>query len=283
MQSERIRSGRLLVVATLAIFVAVPVAQAQLIGVEEATGNLYNISMVDASVTLIGGLGFGDVGALEYNPYDGVLYALTTGDNAMLYQIDLSPGLDQVLSVDPIGELGIFAYEGGLAFAPNGTAYAVNGGTTVSGLLTLDLNTGEATVVGVLDSGARRDIAGLGWRSDDILVGVDSTTNTMLTIDPTTAVTSYIEDSAIMGSVGGMVIFEDAAYYATAKQWAQTPGSNMLYTFDPLTGVQTGVGSFTSLDSNQFSGISGLAIVPEPATLGLVIMGCCALLRRRKG
>ena len=290
MRSERFRNGRYAVLATLVTLIAGPVVEAQLIGVEEATGNLYQISAVDASLTLIGGTGLDGVGALEFNPYDGLLYAMTTGENATLYQIDLSPSMDQVLSVDPIGELGIFAYEGGLAFGPDGTAYAVNGGTTVSALLTVDLDTGVATVVGILDGGGRRDIAGLGWRSDGVLVGIDSTTNTMLTIDPVTAnppsdpvITSYIEDSASIGSVGGMVMFGDAAYYATANQWAQTAGSNMLYTFNPFTGEQTGVGPFTLLDNNQFNGISGLAIIPEPATFGLVVIGCCAFLRRRKG
>lgn len=265
---------------------AQPAAQDPLIGVEETTGTLYNISRTDASLVEIGQTGLLGLGALEFNPADGLLYGMTTGQNASLYRITISPSFDDVLAVDLIGELGIFAFEGALAFAPDGTAYALNGGITQSALLTLDLDTGAATAIGLLEG--RRDIAGLGWRSDGVLVGLDSTTDTLITIDPSDidpntsiVATTWIEDAALVGSLGGMVIAGDEAYYATANRWAAEEGSNGLFWFDPSTGAQAGRGTFTPLDSNNFTGISGLAIIPEPATLSLLLLGGLSLLYRR--
>jgi hypothetical protein len=266
----------------------VPAAQAQLVGVEGSTGTLYNISILDgppSSVVLteIGQTGLDNLGSIEFNPHDNTLYGLTTGDHAALHTITLSPSLDAIVSVDLIGELGIFAFEGGMAFAPDGTAYAVNGGVTTPALVTLNLGTGEATAVGFLDG--RRDIAGLGWRSDGMLMGLDSTTNTLVTIDPATAETAWFWDSELVGRVGGMVMAGTDAYYATANAGdAQYPGSNRLYGFDPLIpGPPQEIGLFGnwSMDDPDYIGISGLAIVPEPATLGLLLLGGLGLLRRR--
>lgn len=272
--------------AALAIAQAQPVAQTSLIGVEHTTGTLYNISKTDASLVEIGQTGLSGLGALEFNPADGLLYGMTSGQHAALYRIEISPSLDDVLSVDLIGELGIFAFEGGLAFAPDGTAYALNGGVTQAALMTLDLNTGAATAIGLLEG--RHDIAGLGWRDDGVLVGLDSTTGTLITIDPSSidpntsiVATAWIEDSALVGSLGGMVIAGDEAYYTTANRWAQSEGSNGLFWFDPSTGVQAGRGTFASLDINNLTGISGLAITPEPATLSLLLLGGLAILYRR--
>ena len=188
--------------------------------------------------------------------------------------------MDQVQSVDLVGELGVFLFEGGLAFAPDGTAYAVNGGVTTTALLKLGLDTGVATVVNMLSG--RHDIGGLGWRSDGLLVGLDGTNDQLVTIDPVTLAIENIDELdpwPMMGSVGGMVLLGDAAYFATGGPLAISEGSNSLYTFDPVDGDPSWVGSFDGTITG--TGISGLAIIPEPATLGLVLIGCCAVLRRR--
>lgn len=250
---------------------------APLIGVEENTGDFYAISTTDASLQLIGHSGVTGLGALEFNPSDGFLYGFTTGAAPLLYRFAIPPTLDAVTG-QSIGPLGVFAYEGGLAFAPDGTSYAVNGGVTVPYLLTLNLNTGHATVVNSLVG--RHDIAGLGWRGDGVLIGLDSTDNALLAINPTTAAATTIDSvSPIIGGVGGMALLDSSGYFVTAGPLALRPGSNGLYSFNAYTGEQAFIGSFDNVILG--SGFSGLTVVPEPATLTLLALAGAALLRRK--
>ena len=77
-----------------------------------------------------------------------------------------------------------------------------------------------------------------------------------------------------------MVVVEDEGYFATGGLLALTPGSNELFSFDPFTGDQAGIGDFDATLSGV--GVSGLAIVPEPTTIGLLVVGAFGLLRRRR-
>jgi hypothetical protein len=250
---------------------------APLIGVEENTGDFYAISTTDASLQLIGHSGVAGLGALEFNPRDGLFYGFTTGEAPMLYRFNIPPTLDAVTG-QSIGPLGVFAFEGGLAFAPDGTAYAVNGGVTVPYLVTLNLNTGQATVVNSMQD--RHDIAGLGWRGDGVLIGLDSTDNALLAIDPMTAGATTIDSILpIIGGVGGMALLNGSGYFVTAGPLAVNPGSNGLYSFDALTGEHFFIGSFE--DVILGSGFSGLSVVPEPATLTLLALAGAALFRRK--
>ncbi len=257
--------------------------QPVLVGVEEDTGDFYAISTTNASLQLIGHSGIENLGALEFNPNDGFFYGFTTGEtSATLYRFEIPASLDTV-SATPVGPLGVAAFEGGLVFAPDGTAYAVNGGVTVPSLLTLNLTTGQATVVASLDG--RHDLAGLAWRSDNLLTGLDSTDNDLLAISPANAAFTKIDDIApLIGGVGGMALLDGVGYFVTAGPLAgpsgQSPGSNELFSFDPLTGEHFFVGSFE--DFILGSGFSGLSVVPEPASLTLLGLAClCLGLRRR--
>jgi len=264
----------------LYVTVGLPVlaGSAPLIGVEENTGDFYAISTTDASLQLIGHSGVTELGALEFNPHDGFFYGFTTGAAPALYRFEIPTTLDAVTGLS-IGPLGVFAFEGGLAFAPDGTAYAVNGGVTVPYLVTLNLNTGHATVVNSFQG--RHDIAGLGWRGDGVLIGLDGTDNALLAIDPTTAGATTIDSIApIIGAVGGMALLDGSGYFVTAGPLAANPGSNELYSFDAYTGDHVFIGSFENLILG--SGFSGLSVVPEPATLTLLALAGAALLRRKE-
>ncbi len=254
-----------------------PVADANLIAIDQDTTNLYSVSCSDAALSLIGMTGIADLGALEFRESDGFLYGITTGGSSALYRIDASDA-----SPTLVGPLGLFTFEGGLAFAPDGTAYGVNAGTTsVPILYQINMDTGQATAIAAF--GDRYDFDGLGWHRDG-LIGLDRVTNALLSIDPATAETSLILDvEPIVGGIGGMVLTGEFAFFATAGTEAGTPGSNELYTFDPKTGTHELVGSFT-VDSEPLggSGIAGLAIIPEPATLLLLAVGSASLMARRR-
>lgn len=79
---------RLCAVLVVAILVA-GAAQAGLLGVHWDTGDLYEISTTDASLTLIGntGLTSPEAGSLEFRPSDGTLFAFTTNDTARVNPI----------------------------------------------------------------------------------------------------------------------------------------------------------------------------------------------------
>ena len=260
---------------------AAPARSPDLVGIESGTGDLYLIDTSDAAVEAVGTTGLTEVGAFEYHPEDDVFYAITMGVSAALYRIDASGGWGDLL-VEEVGPLGVFCFEGGLAFAEDGTAYLLNGGAITPYLLTVNLETGAASVVGPME--ARHDFGGLGWRADQMLVGLDSTTNSLRAIDPVTAVSTPIKDvdaDPAVGNLGGMALADNGqGYFVTAGPGAPVPGSNALYSFNATTGTHTEIGDFAGEITGP--GFAGLAFVPEPATLGLLAVGSLVLLRRRR-
>lgn len=262
-----------LLIVSLGIALMGSPVRADLLGIEQDTGNLLSISTADGSLTLIGSTGIsGDagLGTLEFAP-DGTLYGFTIGSSAQLYALD--PVTAAAAAVGSLGQN--FVFEGGLAFAPDGTAYATNGGiASTPELLRIDVTTGTAVVIGTISGGAH-DINGLAYRSDGQLIGLDRETNSLLLIDPTTAVSSLLAVvPTTVGAVGGMTILNGVGYYNTSGPAGSFPGSNSLYSFDLDTGVSTLIGTF-NLTGFGISGLAGgsITVVPEPGTFALLFLG----------
>ena len=255
----------------------------EILAIEYDTGNVYEVSPMDASLTFLGSTGIVGFGSLEFAP-DGTLYGFTTGLDPLpkLYEID-----PVNFTATEIGELGLdFIFDGSLVFAPDETVYGTNRGSSAAPqLFTLDLGTGAATIVGTINvSGdTAHDINAMAWRYDGMLVGLDRVGNTLLAIDPADASASIIAPvTPAVGGVGGMaVMMGEVAYFATAGPGAFPAGSNELYTFDLDTGAHQFEGSFGGTITTG-SGISGLAIIPEPASLMLLAVGGLAMIRRRR-
>lgn len=246
-----------------------------LLGIEHDAGNVYAISMLDATPVWLGSTGIPGFSSLEFAP-DGTLYGFTNLTDARLYVID-----PVSFSATEVGPLGTdFLFEGSLAFSPDGMAYGTNNdGEANPQLLTLDLLTGEASIVGTI-TGGRHDINGMAWRSDGMLIGLDRVTNSFLQIDPSNANSMPLAPAIpLAGAVGGMAaVGDDTAYFVTGGPGASLPGSNELWELDLLTGQHTPVGSLSPTITG--SGLSGLA-VPEPASLVLLIAGAFVVVRRR--
>ena len=242
---------------------------ADLLGIDWNSGNLVDISTIDASVTLIGSTGISSPATIEFSQ-NGTLYAFSAGSSPTLYSINPATA-----SSTAIGSLGLgFVFEGGLAFSPNGIAYGVNGSGAVNPeLFTIDLNTGTATVIGTI-SGGDHDINGLAWRSDGKLIGIDRVTNSLLIIDPVTAVSSVLATlTPTVGGIGGMTANGSNGYFSTEFSG--------LYAFDLFTGSYSLIGNNSST-GNYISGIA-MTSVPEPSTILLLGAGLAGvgILRRR--
>ncbi|MFH1747313.1 MAG: PEP-CTERM sorting domain-containing protein [Planctomycetota bacterium] len=266
-----------------------PTAFGDLFGIEYDTGHLHRISVTDGSMTYIGDTGLGGnygPASLEYNVFDsGQLYAFTTGSyndpygvpDAKLYSID--PSTAATTEIGPLG-LPTFVSEGGLAFSPAGVAYGVNTGSWAGGaeLFTINLGTGAATSVGNMGPGV--DVNGLAWRSDGMLVGIERPTNSLVQIDPSTAVMTVIATlEPAVGASGGMAAIGDTGYFACGNDYSTIPGANALFTIDLYTGAHELVGSFDPWVTGI--GIGGLAL-PEPGSLALLVLAGLAAARRRR-
>lgn len=213
------------------------------------------------------------IGGLEFAP-DGTLYGISLTSSARLYSIDpLGAGMVE------IGPLGVNAFEGGLAFDPtNGTLFGVN--AVVSGaasLFTIDITTGAATIIGTIHNGAH-DFNGLAFDGGGTLYGIDRLTNALWKIDKQTPdgpgtqqVGSGLGPLVTVGDFGGMAVDTDLGLV-----YGYAEGSRTLFTVDLVTGLATMVQQL----GPDAPSITGLAFIPEPATVGLFLLGTTLVLRR---
>jgi hypothetical protein len=261
-------------------------AFATLLGVDYGTGELYSISETNAATTPIGNTGITSWADIQLAP-NGTLYGFTAGTGtSKLYSINPTTAAPTLIGSLNLGA-SVAVFEGGLAFAPNGTAYAMNSGrATNDSLFTINLTTGAATSLGQVTGATNIDINGLAYRSDGKLVGLENDSNSLVVIDPTTRVLStLLAVPTPVGSVGGMTVENGVGYYVTAGPGASpTPGSDDLYSFNLSTGVSTLIGNLgfnsgcppTGSACTDF-GLSGLATAPvpvpapsPPATFGIL-------------
>jgi hypothetical protein len=236
-----------------AVLIPSPGTAQTLFAVEAEAGHLYRVNPATAALTWVGNTTVSALAGLELGR-NGKLYAISGSPHPALYSIDPATAI-----AVQIGLLGVgFMFEGALAIAPNGIAYATNLNTSsAAGLFRIDLATGQSTLLGTISGGAR-DINGLAWRRDGKLVAIDRVSNALITIDPVTfATTTLATVPSTVGAVGGMTAIGDTGFYSTSGPVSSIPGSNLLYSFDLFTGASTLVGSFAPTITGM--GISGLA------------------------
>jgi hypothetical protein len=266
---------------------AAPASAGQLFAVDWDTGNFYQVSSTNAALTLVGATGISVPADIQFAP-NGTLYAITPTGTSPAALFTINPNTAKATLV---GQLGQELTEGALTITPNGTAFAFNGaGTTnVDKLLSINLQTGAATVVGQLNG--QHDINGMAFRSDGELVALDEDSESLLLINPTTlAVSTLAALPGPAGAVGGMTTIDGTtAFFATG---ILVGGTNSLYSVNLFTGTSNLIGSFApTITSGE--GISGLAeaanvvtAAPEPASLTLLGLGVASVIgyswRRRR-
>jgi len=171
------------------------------------------ILVLIASVTLVGGVMAS--ASASPPPLPGMMYA--TGDYGLtLVAVDLSSGATTTI--------GAFGTENtwGTAFTPDGTLWAATG----SGIATVDLTTGAATVIGsgVPAMTLEADAAG------NLYAGGGGN---LFSVDKSTGLRTLI------GNMGFDDVM-DFAFDSQGKLWAVNgfdPGSFNLYSVDPTTGA----------------------------------------------
>jgi outer membrane protein assembly factor BamB len=287
--------GGILTTTGTALLVAVGPAAVQAVTLYAIAGDgvLYDVSQVDASLTAIGQTGLtvagGEpVGGLEFGP-DGTLYGETFPGH--LYEIDPNTGTSTFIGslTNPDTPL----IEGGLAFSDGGEAYVVSYWGDIPDnilpptLIRIDISTGEllggVAIQGALEGETTHDYSALQWRSDGVLVAVDSTANALITIDPITGATSVIGAVPEDGGRAGLVTVGGTSYLGTGGTTATGSGTNSLYTIDLFTGALSLIGSFAPVPTDfEGEGIWGLAAVPEPSATFLLATGLAGLIWRTR-
>jgi len=220
---------------------------------------LYHINPATGAATLIGDTGVRRINGIAWDDAANVLYAFTT--NAELYTLDVNTGVATL-----IGDVTGIVPEGDIAFYA-GMLLTVN----ADELGTLARPTPTYTAIGATGTiGA--DISGLTVTTAGELLGFaryGTGSDAILTIDPTTGA---VTDSLVLGPLNGGAVGGLTTDLLSTEIYL-TDG-------DTLYKVNvSGVGApLTMIGGHGVSGMSGLAYVPEPASLGLLAL---ALVVRR--
>jgi hypothetical protein len=197
---------------------------------------------------------------------DTILYASTGETNfnggGRLWLIDVT-----TQTATLIGNTG-FDRLGGIAFDSNGTLYGVSGGAThpPSTLMTIDRNTGEATVIG--SNTGNVGVDGLRFNSQGVLYGVGwNNTNSvgvLVTIDPSNS--NILSSLTLMAPSGGDPFCAGIAFAPRGLLYGARGNSigrnEDIDLIDRVSGVLTPIGPTEVV-------ISDIALAPDGTLYGI--------------
>jgi hypothetical protein len=121
----------------------------------DITGKFYRIDTTTGVYTLLGNVGVGDINGMEFNPVDGVLYAVTS---TKLYTINPT-----AVTATQIGNLNTTGIAIAMAINGNGTAFVVD--IMDDSLYSVNLSTGNSTLIGSIGFDANYG-QGMGWDAE---------------------------------------------------------------------------------------------------------------------
>lgn len=180
---------------------------------------------------------------------NGSLYSVSNVTDS-LYRLDTNTGVASF-----VGAIGVGVGWGGLAIAPDGRAWTPD--VTGSVLHELNLSTGESVYY---QGYGPMQLRGLAWRSDDVLVGLDTRwSNSLLEIGPTIGVRTLASLPTLVGRNGGLAIDGNEGFFATGG--TGVGGSHKLFEFDPFTGEIWFVRNLPPRFANR--GTVGIALLPK--------------------
>lgn len=183
----------------------------------------------------------------------GRLFSVSQGQ---LVQID-----PYALTLTPVLTLhGLGGFKG-LAFSPAGELFAVESGPGRDDpLYRIDTLTGNVTTVGEIGFYRLSDIA---YSPSGILYGWSGLYG-LITVDPQTGRGTDVNTSVgAPAEIQALTFGSDGTLYGAR---------DALFRIDPATGVPVQIGA------GGYSDIRGLAVIPEPSSIGLLSLGLGALL-----
>jgi len=262
------------IIALAALFgLASPLRAAELIGVD-FFGMLYDMTETGVASNPRA-TGVGTLSGIAFS--NGVLYGLDAGTD-YLWRINPANGAST-----QIGFLGLDVTEGDLGFDPiSGQLYGVQSFGD-DRLYTINTATGVATTIGTIAADA--DISAIAFDSTGALFALDTYNDVIYRVDPSDA--SILQTIPLMvgqtpidlGPAAGMVYNPDSGvfYFADGGPF----GTDQFYLYSPALQIVFPFGQMTLNGAPLSEGLSGLAYIPEPATLCLLLTGVFALRRRR--
>lgn len=232
--------------------------------------DLYTVSTENASMQLIGLIiprPEGPMNSLELAP-NGMYFGAT--DNIIM-KVDPDAGTAEEFLF--AGQEGILT---GLDFSPAGFGYVTNSppGGFETEFKTFDPDTAEVLGAGSIDDLNFLEVA---FRSDGILLGIDSDTNDVWQVDPFTGDVEFMFSLAPgIGTVLALTTLGDESFLL-AWEGFEPDSPRKLYDFDLYTGETTLIGQ---IDPNV--SLVGLALVPSPAGASVLALAGAVIARRRR-
>ena len=225
--------------------------------------SLYTIDSTSGAATLVGATGFEAVGAIDFDPLNGVLYGAGKDPNSgSLGLITINPTTGLATEV---GANGLTFQD--ISFRKDGTLFGYSSGN----IYKLNLTTGAGILLGSVGDRFLTSGNALAFSPDGTLYKADE--SDLRTIDQTngggtvTMGLSYPESNS---RANGM-----AFDLSTGTLWASVKSNteNYLATINVTTGVVTDIGT-------TVPGLDSLAVspVPEPSTWTAGLLAASALL-----
>ena len=242
-----------------------------------APANLYSINPNTGAATLIGPIGFDQVGAIDFST-SGILYGIGTTSGGQQDLITINPATGAGTAVGPTT---LSANVQDISFR-NGddTLFGYQGGD----IYTFNITTGVATHLGSVGDGSPSG-NGLAFSPFDTLYKADN--NSLWTIDQSTGAGTVVEplNYPVAGNAINAMKFDNSTgvLWASVNAGSGGSGPNYLATVDIDNGNVTEVG-MTQMGTDGLT--VAIALIPEPGTFALVgvglVGGLLALRRRRK-